>query len=242
MIDVKSKAREVNERGYCILEAVYNEDECQRMRVALESLCDERGGLTPDIAHRTFHPFLPLRPEMGPFFAKVEVVETITEVLQDDVRFAHSGGRVSGEYPKPFMMPWHNHYSWEIPPGGLNRSKPERIICNIYVDGSTPEVGQLVVLPRSLNDPIDQPFQDQWVDWPGQTVVYAPPGSVVIFDTALWHTAKRGNRPGYRHLCGGHYQGWHNTKPHHEDNNSDSPGLAQYKRDLSVLHRLIDGP
>lgn len=241
MIDTKSKASDVNEYGYCVLESVYNEDECRQMRAALESLCDERGGLTPDIAYRSFHPFLQLRPEMGPFFGKAEVVETMAEVLQDDVRLVHSGGRVSGGYVKPIMVPWHHHYSWEIPPGGLNRDQPERILCNIYVDGSIPEVGQLVVLPRGLNDPIDQPFQDKWVDWPGQMVVYAPPGSVVIFDTALWHTAKRGTQPGNRHLCGGHYQGWHNPKPHHEDNNSDSPGLAPYKPDLSVLRRLIDG-
>lgn len=149
---------------------------------------------------------------------------------------------MTNEYANPFIISWHNHYRWEIPSGGLNREKPERVFGNVYVDGSNLEVGPLVAIPRCLNDPIDQPFTDPRTDWPGQVTVEIPPGSVVIFDSALWHTGKRGAQPGHRHLFGGEYQGWHNLRPHPEDNESDSPALAPYKRDLPILRRLIDGP
>ena len=32
MIDLKSKAREVSERGYCLIESAYDEKECDRIR------------------------------------------------------------------------------------------------------------------------------------------------------------------------------------------------------------------
>lgn len=242
MIDMKAKTREVNERGYCVLEAVYDEDECRQIRALLDRLCAQRDGPSPDAPRLVFHPLLGLCPDMGPFFGKAEVVETLAEVLQDDVRLAHSGGAVSNEYTKPFISRWHAHYSWEIPSGGLNRDKPERVLCNIYIDGLSPEIGPLIVLPRSLNDRMDPRLQEIGTDWPGQVAVDVPPGSAVIFDTALWHSAKRGTQSGLRHLWGGHYQGWHNPRPHPEDNISDNPALAPYKRDLPVLRRLIDGP
>ncbi|MBI4552004.1 MAG: phytanoyl-CoA dioxygenase family protein [Candidatus Latescibacteria bacterium] len=242
MIDMTSKAREVRDLGYCVLEAVYDEDECQEIRILIDRLCAQRGGPSADAPRLVFHPLLRLCPEMGPFFGKAEVIEALAAVLQDDVRLAHSGGAVSNEQTKPYISGWHHHYHWEVPPGGLNRENPERVLGNVYTDGLSPEIGPLIVLPRGLNDSTNPRLDDRGTDWPGQVAVSAPPGSVVIFDTALWHSAKRGTRPGLRHLWGGHYQGWHNPKPHPEDNESDSPGLADYKRDLPALRRLIDGP
>jgi ectoine hydroxylase-related dioxygenase (phytanoyl-CoA dioxygenase family) len=242
MMDMKAKAREVNECGYCVLDAVYDEAECRHIRTFLDRLCEQRGGVSPETPRLVFHPLLQFCPDMGPFFGKAEVIEALTEILQDDVRLTHSGGAVSNEQTKPFITSWHVHYHWETPPGGLAREKPERVLCNVYVDGLTPEIGPLIVRPRRLNDPIDPPFPDRGTDWPGQIEVAAPPGSAVIFDTALWHTARRGTRPGLRHLWGGHYQGWHNPRPHPEDNASEHPTLARYKRDLPALRRLIDGP
>ena len=242
MFDMKAKACEVNERGYCVLEAVYDEDECQQMRKILDRMCERQRGLSLDAPRFSFHPFLQLCPEMGPFFGKDVAVEAMAEILQDDVRLAHSGASVTNEHANPRLTDWHAHYAWDVPPNGLNRDNPERVLCNIYVDGSTPEVGPLIVLPRRLNDSITPPCDDIHMDWPGQVEINIPPGSALIFDTAVWHASKRGSQPGHRHLWGGHYQGWHNTKRHREDNNSDSPALARYKRELPMLRGLVNCP
>ncbi|MBI4553902.1 MAG: hypothetical protein HY710_16665 [Candidatus Latescibacteria bacterium] len=242
MIDRTAVATEINERGYCVLEACYHEEECRQIRAIMDRLCEQKGGLSPNTSYIGLVPFLQLAPEMAPFFGRPDLVETFAEVLQDAPRLAHSGASVTNEYANPFIISWHTHYQWEVPPDGLNRQQPERIFCNVYVDGSTPEIGQLILIPRRLNDPIDQPCSDRRADWPGQVNVVAPPGSAVIFDSALWHTGKRGTKPGLRHLFGGEYQRWHDLRPHPEDNISESPALAQYKRDLPALRRLIDGP
>ena len=44
MINLKSKAREVAERGYCLIESVYDDEECDQIRTIFKGLCDKRGG------------------------------------------------------------------------------------------------------------------------------------------------------------------------------------------------------
>ena len=102
-------------------------------------------------------------------------------------------------------------------------------------------IGPLIVLPRGLNDPID-PKGDVAKKWEGQIEVVVPPGSAVIFDTALWHCSKRGSSSELRHLWGGHYQGWSNPTPHPEDNTAENPTVAAFKAKLPVLRGLLEGP
>ena len=111
---------------------------------------------------------------------------------------------------------------------GLQRENPERVLCNIYVDGSSSHIGPLIVLPRGLNDSVEAKG-DVGAEWEGQMEVVVPPGSAVIFDTAVWHCSKRGSSSELRHLWGGHYQGWSNPTPHPEDNTAPNPTVAAYK-------------
>jgi hypothetical protein len=136
---------------------------------------------------------------------------------------------------------WKNFYSWDkerIP----QRDSIERILEGVYVEGSNAAIGPLVVLPRRYNDPLSEPAGEYTEEWPGQMDVEAPPGSAVIFDTALWHTARRGNQPGIRHLFGAHYQGWSNPTPHPEDNTCDGPLIEPHKRTNAALRSLLEPP
>lgn len=109
----------------------------------------------------------------------------MAEVFQDDVRLAYSGAAVfNNALVQPILTGWHIHYGWQIPTTGLKRDKPERVLCNIYVDGCGPEVGPLIVLPRGLND-LTEALEDVEANWEGQAAAVVPPGSVVIFDTAV---------------------------------------------------------
>ena len=240
-IDLEVKAREVTEHGFCALEAVYTTDECEQMRGILDAACRQSGGFSEDRPGISFHPLFQFAPELVPLFAKPIVVETIAHVLEDDVRLVHNGGSVfAREFSGQYLTRWHQHYNWDIPEGGLQRDHPERVVCNVYVDGSNEEVGPLVVLPRHVNDPV-RPFGEPEESWPGESVVPIPPGTAIIFDTALWHCSRRGTRLPIRHLWGGCYQGWHFDKPHHEDNSADFPAVEQFKKASPILSQLIDG-
>ena len=94
MFDLKSKAREVIEHGYCVLESVYDDRERERMHAIFKQLCDDRDGFSSEQPTIGFHPLLELGPKMSPFFAKAVVVDAMAEVFQDDVRLAHSGAAV----------------------------------------------------------------------------------------------------------------------------------------------------
>ena len=242
MIDLKSKACEVKERGYCLIESVYDEEECDQIRTIFKGLCDNRGGFSEEQASIGFHPLLELGPEMAPFYVKSILIDAMEEVLQDNVRLAHTGAAVFSNAPtQPILTTWHDHYAWEIPSGGLQRENPERILCGIYIDGSDRGIGPLIVLPRQLNDPTDAKG-DGDAAWEGEEEVMMSPGDSVIFDTALWHCSRRGTSRGPRHIWGGHYQGWSNPTPHPEDNTADNPTVNEHRANLPLLRAMLDGP
>ena len=242
MINLKSKAQEVRDRGYCVIESAYDDQECEEMRGIFDALCVKKGGLSSEQPSVGFHPLLEWGPEMSPYYAKSVLVDAMEEVLQDDVRLSHSGAAVfDNAHTNPFLTHWHVHYAWDIPDGGLQRENAERILCNIYVDGSSLDVGPLIVFPRQLNESVDRK-DDVSVDWEGQDVVEVPPGAAVIFDTAVWHCSRRGSAKGIRRIWGGHYQGWNNPTPHPEDNTSDNPTLTEFRNELPLLRSLLDEP
>jgi hypothetical protein len=240
MIDLKEKAHEVEQRGYCVLESAYSESECADIRAIFKRLCDSRGGFSAESPKFSFHPLLECEPQLAPFYAKSIVIDAMAEIFGDAVRLAHSGAAIhNNDFTTPMLTHWHNHYSWSIPASGLQRHKAERLLCNIYVDGTGSAIGPLIVQPRGLNDAIE-PLGDAQEEWQGQVEVHAPPGAAVIFDTALWHSSKRGQSGGIRHLWGGHYQGWNNDTPHPEDNSADSPTLIAHLKALTVLRGLLE--
>lgn len=242
MVDIESKAQQVSELGYCVVESVYDEGECERIRAIFKVLCDRRGGFAEAVPKLAFHPLLEKEPELAPFFAKPVLVDLMAAVFGDAVRLAHSGAAISDNALGPELLTgWHNHYSWPIADAGLQRERPQRLLCNVYVDGTMPDIGPLIVLPRSLNESIEGKGESV-ADWQGQVEVGVPPGAAVIFDTALWHKSKRGMTKGLRHLWGGHYQGWGNATVHPEDNMAHGPVLDAYKGALPVLQGLLDGP
>ena len=152
----------------------------------------------------------------------------------------HAGARISDERSDA-AIGWHEHYSWDksaIP----TRTRCERVLGGIYVDGSTAAAGNLIALPRRFNDPLGAAPGAPQAPWPNEVIVEAPPGSWSIFDTALWHTARRGSQPGKRRLFGCHFQAWSNPRPHPEDNDVNPPAIAGYKKTSPLLHGLLDGP
>jgi hypothetical protein len=240
MIDIQARTREVYEQGYCLLPALYSEGDLVEMRRILDAYWEglgspELGGFGIGI-----HPLLEKVPAMTPYFVRQEFVDIIGAVLRDEVRLTHTGARISDE-TSATNIGWHNHYSWDASaiPG---RRKIERVLGGVYVDGTTRQSGPLVVLPRRYNDPLSAPAAAHDAAWPGQLEVDAPPGSGIVFDTALWHTAARGTEPGRRRLFGAHYQGWSDPRPHPEDNVVGSPELERFKSEMPLLRSILDGP
>ena len=62
MLDLKSKAGQVSEQGYCVVESVYDEQECTQIRAIFKELCHKKRGFSKEQSTIDFHPLL----EWGP--------------------------------------------------------------------------------------------------------------------------------------------------------------------------------
>lgn len=240
MIDIHAKAQQVYEQGFCILEAVYDAAAIQEATRLLDAYWESQNSPTMSDFGVGIHPLAEKVPDIIPFFGQQVVVDVMELVLRDKVHLVHAGARLSNA-DSAAAIGWHNHYAWDkeqLP----RRDTISRVLAAVYVEGSNPAIGPLVVLPRRYNDPLTDPAGEFTQDWPDQMDVEAPPGSAVVFDTALWHTARRGNRPGIRHLFGAHYQGWSNPAPHPEDNVCDGPRIEPHKSTNAALRSLLNSP
>ncbi|HVF09446.1 MAG TPA: hypothetical protein VNA16_01510 [Abditibacteriaceae bacterium] len=240
MIDIHEKAQQVYEQGFCVLEAVYDVGEIREASTLLDGYWEQQGRPPMSDFGIGIHPLAAKVPEIMPYFGRQIVIDVMEAVVRDKVHLVHTGARLSN-VDSAAAIGWHNHYSWDknrLP----RRDTIERILAGVYLEGSHPAIGPLVVLPRRYNDPLSEPAGEYTEDWPGQLEVAAPPGSVVVFDTALWHTAKRGASPRVRHLFGAHYQGWSNPAAHPEDNPCDGAQIEPYKRTNAVLRSLLESP
>jgi hypothetical protein len=232
-------SRQFNAQGFVVLPGVFSPAQCAQMVRLFDNHWIEKG--RPSLAGFGFavHPLLQKIPEMAAYFARPVMVDALGAILGDEPRLVHTGARVSNEESSQ-LLGWHEHYSWDKA-GLATRTRPERVLFGCYVRGSNDALGPLVAHPRRINDPLPPLPVGAQEPWPGEVAVSAPPGSVVIFDTALYHTARRGTQPGFRYLWGAHIQGKNEKRTHPEDNSSEHAGVAARKKADPLLRRFIDG-
>jgi hypothetical protein len=229
---------ELYENGWTVLPGYFDSSDCVQMRSIMDGYWKSAG--SPPLEAGAFgfaiHPMMPRVPEMARFLDVPEAVEILSEALRDEARLVHLGARISGPQSAQ-RIGWHNHYAWNeenLP----QRDHIERMLTAVYVDGTTPESGCLIAHPRRFNDP--QGANPGSLANPAEARVIAPAGSIVIFDTALWHDAERGTGVGLRRLWGTHFQGWSDTRAHPEDNEVDAAEVAAYKRQNPHFRALVE--
>lgn len=236
---------QVLEQGYTLLECVYSLRECDEIREIFRR-CWERAGSPSTGGSFGFvmHPILKFAPELARFYNRAEVIDALRNVFQDEPRLAHSGGLMSDSSRK--FTEWHYHRSDSVEASAWNPHRAERpatierVLGNIYVDGSSDEMGPLLLYPRRIDDVLAPPHQERFGDWEGQRVIHCAPGSMIIFDQNVWHAARPAKCAKRRHLFGGHYQGWNNPIPHREDNSYGGEELRHYKEQYPLFRALLE--
>jgi hypothetical protein len=240
------QVEEVLEHGYTVLESVYTPTECAEIeRILLDSWeCDGKRPMGGGFGC-VFHPALKYAPELAPFYGRKEVVNVMREVLDDEVCLAHSGALLTNGGRQ--FCEWHCHLNRDQANGTCEKpaeygQRVERVLANVYLHGSNGRVGQLLVWKRRVTDNWEPPRPDRQIEWDNQTVVECPPGSVIIFDTTLWHAARPPSEQCLRIIWGGHYTGKTCTVPHREDNWFDSAELESYRRSNAIFASLTELP
>jgi len=241
MLDFREVVSRFNEQGFYVLPAVFNAAKQESLANTFDEYWRAMGSPALEGFGMAVHPLISKIPAVADAFVEPIVLDALAAILGQQPRLMHTGARVSSEASSQ-AIGWHDHYSWDRA-GILTRKHAERVLFGCYVRGSTPEIGPLVVLPRKLNDPLLPAPGALEDDWQGQLAVTAAPGSVVIFDTALYHTARRGSRPGHRYLFGAHVQGIDEKRPHPEDNIGplDRAPVQQLLAENAALRRFVTG-
>jgi len=246
--EMTRQVAELMERGYCVLPALLTPEQRQEASDVHDQLIAAGCGRDLGEAGILIHPLLPTDARLSWLFAQPHIIALCAQALAGEVVLKHTGSRVDRAGLPGTMMTrcgWHNHaFTPElsaITSGDPRRgSRPTRLLTLWYLDGSSPEIGPLAVLPRRWDDLLAPPPGVSGMDpWPGEVIVEAPPGSAIVFTTDLWHTAMIGNRQRCRRLTGAHIQARACADAHPEDHVFDTPELSAACRQLPLLAELL---
>jgi hypothetical protein len=233
-IDITAAAQGLLEVGYAVLPALLGESErahaCQvHDELISNGRCSDQGDWGFGI-----HPLLSIDTRLCPLFAHPLVTAVCEAALGGRIHLKHAGSRVevAGRNARAARISWHNHAFTpslrDIQPGDPRRGRrPVRLLYGWYLDGSSPEVGSLVVLPRCWDEPLAPPLRPGHEPWPHEVALRAPPGSAVLFTSDLWHCATTGSLTRCRRLTGAHVQDARHSEPHPEDHDFSGAELAQ---------------
>lgn len=235
---IADAVRTLLERGYCVVERAHDTVAVNHQEQLLYAEWERRGKPALTGFGMAIHPLVQHVPEIAPYFDTPAVNEILDAAFGDRTRLCHTGARMASQ-DSAENIGWHDHYGWDKAQV-TGRTRIERVVVNYYVKGVSPELGSLWVIPRQVGDPFAPPLGERTTGWPDQVEVGVPPGSAVILDTTLYHTATRGSVPGMRYHWGGHYQGWSDPRPHGED--MDMSGLGRQEELMKKypgLKRLV---
>jgi hypothetical protein len=239
-------AESLLKRGFAVVPALMDEAErAFACRVHDEILASGRAADSGVFGHG-IHPLSSIDPRLCHIFAHPLATAICARALDDRVVLKHTGSRVSDAEQRRLgaRIPWHNHQFTpelrQIAPGDPRRGeRPRRLLYGWYLDGSTVESGALVALPRRWDDPLAPLSHDHTSPWPGEVLVEAPPGSLILFTIDLWHSATTGTTGGRRRLTGAHIQAASCRDPHPEDHPFEGAAIEQAKREHPGLAALL---
>jgi ectoine hydroxylase-related dioxygenase (phytanoyl-CoA dioxygenase family) len=187
------------EQGYLVRERLFQGEELQRLRDALDEVAlREIGGLqhAGGTSSRQFGGvFLRYLYDKHPAFLElVEFPPTLSvarAVLGPLVQIRGFGCRITVPGEPNQETEWHQHHqvaSSPLPPWFV---RPHGLDCLIYLDAIDDDNGPLCVLPGSHKDIVAANIPaDVYDELPGETVLRLPEGSVVMMHCMLWHRAR----------------------------------------------------
>lgn len=218
---------ELRERGYAVIEDSHSEEDVHAFREALTSL-HARFDSPPPYAARArelsarvlLNPtgfvvfeLLGECPELSSRVLSPAVVQAARALLGDDMHLELTGANVS-DASRPFFS-WHNHL------GGIDVeehrasgdapqfARSERLIAVLYLDETDADGGELLVMPRQIDD-ATEPLGDTMAEhWEGQVTVPVPRGATLLLEQCSWHAVRPMRRAGLRMFVGAYFTASH---------------------------------
>jgi hypothetical protein len=213
--DVASKMRDLRDGGWAAFEEAVEPGERRRYEGFLQDFID---GLDPSRLQgfgATIFALADREPRMREFYRRVPVLPFLERALEAPFEFKRTGARISGRVSHERIV-WHHHHGWgaaEL----ARRQRFERLLFICYLEGTDRAHGPLVVRPRAFTDPFEDAPAQLFQPLSGEVALEYPPGTVVVMDGPVLHSALRGAGQELRMICGAHVQSRLVERPHPED-------------------------
>lgn len=194
MAETDQVAKEFQVGGFVILENIIPEASCEPLR---ERLLDLASQLRDEKALANQVSFIPgainYAPELGEYTAHSRILDLARSLLQSPPRISftsviiNEAGKERGNWHADW--PFNQNNACHVP-----APYPDRIMhltALLMVSPFTEENGGTLVVPgshRYSNNPTDKTLGvDPFAPYPTEFRVTAPAGSLVLFDSRLWH-------------------------------------------------------
>ena len=213
--DEQSQLRALREGGWCAFEEALSPREVRRTESLLQGFID---GLDPARLSgfgATIYALAAREPRMNPFYRDLSILPFMQRALGDAITLRRTGARISGQASQERIL-WHHHHGWtgdEL----AQRTGFERLLFICYLEGTRSSHGALVIRPRGFTDPFEEAPERLFDPLPGEVQLDDPPGTVVVMDAPVLHSALRGKGDELRMICGAHVQARSLERAHPED-------------------------
>ena len=209
------KLGQLRDQGWCAFEELYGRTESARLGDALRQLVEGLDDARLAGFGATIFSLAARDPLMRRELRGATVLPFIARALDDLPRLRRTGARISGRTSCKRIV-WHHHEGWGAR-SLAERTAFQRLLFIVYLQGTDREHGPLVVRPRAFDDSLQAPPADLHAAVPGELQLEYPPGTVVVMDAPVLHSALRGTGPNLRMIFGAHCQPKSNDRPHPED-------------------------
>ncbi|MEZ4372603.1 MAG: hypothetical protein R3B07_17385 [Polyangiaceae bacterium] len=202
---VAQATRQLQQECFAVLPGLYGAAEVERLKSCVCSVYESLGSPVPygegsewptenvEVSRTglVLHKLLNFSPELQQGLLHPDAVEVVRGVLGERMHLEFVAALICDDR-RPFF-PWHMHV------GGIdderyrrlgltpNYRRHERVAMIIYLEEMSEGSGQLLVHPRDINDATEAPHPTDLREWPGQTRVVGPPGTVVMMEQSTWH-------------------------------------------------------
>ena len=221
--DQVSRMRDLRDRGWCAFEDAFESRECAKMESVLRSFVD---GLEPTRLQgfgATIFALAAREPKMRAYFRGVNILPFVEQALGGPISMRRTGARISGLTSQPRIV-WHHHHGWDADTLA-RRTSFERLLFICYLEGTDAEHGPLIVRPRAFSDPFEDAPADRFAALPDEVRLEYPPGTIVLMDAPVLHSALRGTGNDLRVIWGAHCQSRSLDRAHPEDD----PGFEKLR-------------
>jgi ectoine hydroxylase-related dioxygenase (phytanoyl-CoA dioxygenase family) len=188
----------LDEDGYLVLPAIFTAGEAARFAARLDELAAEEGERAGCETHQEagsvrLSNLIDKDPLFDVTFTHPQVLAAVARVLRNDLRLSSLNSRAA--LPGQGLQGLHADWEAPVPPG-------EYAVCNSIwlLDAFTGENGATRVVPgshRSRRMPQDE-MPDPSAPHPGEVLLQAPAGTVIVFNAHVWHGGTRNRTPRLR--------------------------------------------